>query len=204
MPSRPFTPDKKIIYMVTTPLAPGWQRIPGAARRYINTRTGETLSRRKYDERFGRLAGTGLTNESLAKKNKEENPLASAMRPRRGRKKLDELKEYENQIKRNKKPLQDPNYFITEFLVQPVTEYTIATAISALSGIKNAVGYRRVITIETGEGSEIVTSTPYRKMPKSVDAVIKELEELMEYLNLYKFGEGTKLKSVRYIIRLRK
>lgn len=190
--------------MATTPLAPGWQRLPGAARRYVNPRTGETLSRRKYDERFGRLAGTGLTNESLAKKNKEENPLASAMRPRRGRKKLDELKEYQKQLKKNARDLQDTNYYLSEFNVEPVTEYTIATALAAISSVNKAVGYRRVITIVLDDKSEIVTSTAYRRIPKSANAIIKELEELDELLSSYKFGEGSFIKSITYIVRVRK
>lgn len=46
--------------------ASGWHRISGdTARRYRNDRTGEVISRRQYDERFGRAAGT--TYERLAK-----------------------------------------------------------------------------------------------------------------------------------------
>lgn len=45
-----------------------WQRAPGSARRYRNARTGEELSRRQYDERYGRLARTGqrFTYEQMA------------------------------------------------------------------------------------------------------------------------------------------
>lgn len=50
---------------MTTP-APGWRKLPGPSRRYENTVTGETISRREYDRRFGRFAGSTLTPESLA------------------------------------------------------------------------------------------------------------------------------------------
>lgn len=191
--------------MATSPLAPGWKRLPGQnTRQYINEKSGEILSRRQYDKRFGRLAGTGLTNESLAKKNKEENPLASALRPARGRKKLDELKQYQKQIKKNARDLQDTDYYITEFLVEPPTEYNIATALAAISSIRNAVGYRRVLTYVLDDGSEIVTSTPYKRIPKASNAIVSEIEELDEFISAYKFGENSYLKSVLYIIRVRK
>lgn len=55
-------------------LVPDWRRIPGdKARRYENVRTGEVLSRRQYDQQFGRVAKTGFrTYEEMAEANKHK------------------------------------------------------------------------------------------------------------------------------------
>lgn len=68
-----------------------WVRIPGdSKRRYRNTETGETISRRQYDEKYGRLAKQGLkSNEAQAAKNRKENAKEQLARPARGRRKLD-------------------------------------------------------------------------------------------------------------------
>ena len=63
-----------------------WVRLSGAARNYQNTETGEVLSRRQYDQRFGRLAKAGIkSNEEQASKNREQNLEAQLARPARGR-----------------------------------------------------------------------------------------------------------------------
>jgi hypothetical protein len=65
-----------------------WERIPrDPARRYRNTQDhNQVISRRYFDEHYGRLSKLGLTQEAYAKKNAIENPLQSQMRPRRGQK----------------------------------------------------------------------------------------------------------------------
>ena len=47
-----------------------YERVKGSSRRYRDTETGETISRRQYDQKHGRLAGTGLTLEGQAKARK--------------------------------------------------------------------------------------------------------------------------------------
>jgi hypothetical protein len=75
-----------------------WVRIPGAARQYQNTETGEILSRRQYDQRFGRLAKAGIkSNEAQALKNREENLEAQLARPARGR---ESVKKYSPETQR--------------------------------------------------------------------------------------------------------
>jgi hypothetical protein len=63
-----------------------YARLPGKERRYQNTKTGEVISRRQFDQRFGRLAGTGLTLEKQARSNLLRDPSLSMARPARGRK----------------------------------------------------------------------------------------------------------------------
>ena len=64
-----------------------WKSLPD--RRYINTETGETISRRQYDQRFGRLAKKGIkSNEAQAAANRAANELEQLARPARGRRAL--------------------------------------------------------------------------------------------------------------------
>jgi len=63
-----------------------WQPLGGSSRRYRNRITGEIISRRQYDRRFGNLARQGfISYESKAKAAKSTAPDQSAMRPARGR-----------------------------------------------------------------------------------------------------------------------
>jgi len=63
-----------------------WQPLGGLSRQYRNRITGEIISRRQYDRRFGNLARQGFTSyESKAKAAKSTAPDRSAMRPARGR-----------------------------------------------------------------------------------------------------------------------
>ncbi|MGH7237137.1 MAG: hypothetical protein ACREGF_01230 [Candidatus Saccharimonadales bacterium] len=66
--------------------AKNWVRVPGRGRYFKNTKTGEVITRRQYDRRFGRLAARGFaSNEAQAKANKAANPAAQLLRPARGR-----------------------------------------------------------------------------------------------------------------------
>lgn len=49
-------------------LLPDWRRQPGSSRNYENVRTGEVLSRRQYDNKYGRIASTGFKTEYQLKK----------------------------------------------------------------------------------------------------------------------------------------
>lgn len=49
-------------------LLPDWRRQSGTARNYQNVRTGEVLSRRQYDNRYGRVARAGFRSEYQQKK----------------------------------------------------------------------------------------------------------------------------------------
>jgi len=63
---------------------PGFQYLGGKDRRYLNTLTGETISRRQYDKLSGKL-GEFSSYEKKAKASKELNPELYAARPARGR-----------------------------------------------------------------------------------------------------------------------
>src|SRR6185437_6593596 len=45
-----------------------WVRVPGSERQYRNVRTGEVLSRRQYDSKYGRIARSGFHKEYQQKK----------------------------------------------------------------------------------------------------------------------------------------
>ncbi|WP_287101834.1 hypothetical protein, partial [Hydrotalea sp. AMD] len=53
-------------------------------------------------------------------------------------------------------------------------------------------------------GAEITTATPYNNIPKNVDAVLAELEDLDEIMSSYQFGETYNIESITYIVRIRK
>lgn len=72
---------------MTTPSGPGaaqWVRVPGqTTRRYRNVQTGEVISRRQYDERFGRLRAQGFrSNEAQVAAHKSAG---APLGPARGR-----------------------------------------------------------------------------------------------------------------------
>jgi len=63
-----------------------WVPVGGSSRRYINRRTGQTISRRQYDRRYGTLRRQGFTSyEAKAKAAKTNAPEQAATRPARGR-----------------------------------------------------------------------------------------------------------------------
>lgn len=64
-------------------LLPGYKGLGGSSKRVLDTRTGETLSRRQYAQRVKR--SSLLTNEQLAKINKKSDPKSQILRPTKGR-----------------------------------------------------------------------------------------------------------------------
>lgn len=69
-------------------------RVPGSARRYLDTLTGNEVSRRTYQQ----YMRAGTTNEQLAEINRSQNPLLSAARPAKGRKSALNLSEAERNL----------------------------------------------------------------------------------------------------------
>lgn len=70
-------------------LLPGFKGLGGTAKQVLNEKTGEILSRRKYAEQVKR--GGLLTNEELAKINRQQNAIESISRPAKGRKSIQKL-----------------------------------------------------------------------------------------------------------------
>ena len=66
-------------------IEPGWKRVSG--RRFENERTGEVISRRQYDKRYGALARGGFGSyEQKARANlTREGPVRQILKPARGR-----------------------------------------------------------------------------------------------------------------------
>jgi len=64
-----------------------WKSLGGTSRNYVNTKSGEVLSRRQYDKKFGLLAKKKYSSyESKAKANRRKNPTLAAARPAHNRK----------------------------------------------------------------------------------------------------------------------
>ncbi len=80
--------------------APGWVRLPGEkTRQYMNTDTGEILSRRQYDKLHGRLAQAGLaSNEAQARANLRRDEAEQLLRPARGRTSAQKTQALEREI----------------------------------------------------------------------------------------------------------
>lgn len=91
----------------------------GKSRNYQNTKTGEIISRRQYDKRFGSLAKTGFkTYEDKARASKIIDERKQLLRPARGRKSLNiigkspaeiEHEITERKIKKSIKHIDSPN-----------------------------------------------------------------------------------------------
>jgi len=91
-----------------------WEPLGGSSRRYRNTLTGEIISRRQYDKRFGNLARQGYASyEAKAKAAKSSTPVQAARRPARGRRAihvvrtLDEFKKAWSTVVRSKRGTED-------------------------------------------------------------------------------------------------
>ena len=64
-----------------------WRSLGGSKREHVNVKTGQIISRRQYDQKFGSLAKAGYkTYESKAKTNLRKNPVLAKAQPARGRK----------------------------------------------------------------------------------------------------------------------
>jgi len=66
--------------MPTKPLLPGWKSLGGKSRNFVNEKTGEVLSRRKFEEL------RGIYFEKKAAENRAKDELEQLARPARGRK----------------------------------------------------------------------------------------------------------------------
>lgn len=73
--------------MAKSSLLPGFKGLGGSAKKVLNEKTGEILSRRQY----AKLKHGGMTNEALTKLNKEFYSVESISRPARGRKSIQKL-----------------------------------------------------------------------------------------------------------------
>jgi len=87
-----------------------WVPLGGSSRRYRNRLTGEIISRRQYDKRYGTLSRQGYSSyEAKAKAAKSNEPVQAAKRPARGRRavrvvrSLDEFKKAWSAVVRSKR-----------------------------------------------------------------------------------------------------
>jgi len=71
-----------------------WKSLGGTSRKYLNTETGEIISRRQFQK-----IKEGISFEAKAKKNKQENLKLALSRPAHGRKKVSSEFELEERLK---------------------------------------------------------------------------------------------------------
>ena len=80
--------------------ATDWKRIPGGARRYVNAKTGDEISRRQYLQHYGGATAYGTLEKRAKHLSKTEKQL---LRPARGRKSALRLSETEKIVEYNKR-----------------------------------------------------------------------------------------------------
>jgi hypothetical protein len=86
----------------------GYKPLGGKSRRYVNTRTGETISRYQYDKLYGSTKDFKGSTHLKAKVNRELNPAISKARPAKGRKST--LKKVGNTQARNLKTTKEKKF----------------------------------------------------------------------------------------------
>lgn len=169
-----------------------WERIPrDKARRYRNSKNhNQVISRRYYDEHYGRLAEIGLTNEQYAKRNLEENPLLSAMRPRRGQKGKTPpySKAYEKLILENARPAKyKDGIMIGSFTFEP-TLYNLMMVFYTLLRVKTKRRMLYYIETEELDANGNVTHTAltrYEYLPNTKEKMINVWEEIENFDSRY-------------------
>lgn len=85
-------------------LLPGFKGLGGTAKRVLDLSTGKELSRREYAEKVKRQGL--LSNEQLAKLNRDTQPEKQILRPTKGRKSAQKLKEDDAKLEAQKRLLE--------------------------------------------------------------------------------------------------
>lgn len=191
------------------PTAIKWERIPNdKARRYRNAADhSQIISRRYYDEHFGRLAGTGLTNETLAKKNKAENPLLHDLRPRRGKRSpTGETRNLTKLIFGNRKLAHGKdNIYIGEFTFaaeKPIFLQVFYTALQFAEKLRIKMLYYLETTQSNERGEVTHTShTHYAYLPRTKEEIIKLFDMLESFGMKYGLFLQTVTFNYRYKVR---
>jgi hypothetical protein len=180
-----------------------WARIPNdKARRYWNVKDhSQIISRRQYDERFGRLAGTGLTNESLAAKNKTENPLLSALRPRRG--KHSPAQNY-GKLKRTifgnaRLAHGKTDIKIGSFEFPPDLSIFLEVFYTALKFNPRMLFYLETTQVDEFGAESVTSQTRYAYLPKTVEAML----ELFDMFDAFELKYKLRVKSITFNYRYR-
>lgn len=180
-----------------------WVRIPNdKARRYWNKNDhSQIISRRKYDQQFGRLAGTGLTNETLAAKNKIDNPLLSALRPRKGKRApTRNYTKLKNAMFGNARlAFNKTDIYIGHFEFAPQLDIFLEVFYTALKFNPRMLFYLETVQ-EDAAGAESVTSqTRYSYLPKTVEAML----ELFELFDAFELKYQLRIKTIIFNYRYR-
>jgi hypothetical protein len=180
-----------------------WQRIPNdKARRYWNADNhAQIISRRYYDEHFGRLAGTGLTNETFASKNKAENPLLSALRPRRGKqspaRNYSKLKQHifgSKRLAHNKN-----NIYIGSFEFAPELSIFLEVFYTALKYNPRMLYYLETVQVDEYGAESTTSQTRYAYLPKTVDAML----ELFDTFDAFELKYKLRVTSIIFNYRFK-
>jgi hypothetical protein len=174
-------------------------RIPGKQRRYRDTDTGTIISRREYDQRHGRLAGTGLTLEKAAKKTREQNPILAEIRPARGRKKPEFLKQIAEEARKNRQKLQSKirrNKKTNEYSKNKSVKISSFKIDGSLESILEAVAvagamkpppllFRFYLLLSNELGEKLKPGTAYISLIQTTEKISAKYDEL---ISNYSFG----------------
>lgn len=121
--------------------------VPQPGRKYLNTKTGEIITRRQFDKLSGRVVGS---NEQKAKRNKADDELAQIMRPARGRTKAKSVEEAQERLEVKKKKLKSirPQLLKTGHRAERIPFYSYEDYIFLLQEARNKKlsNGRRLIT----------------------------------------------------------
>ena len=172
----------------------------GKTRRYENKKTGETISRRQFDERYGRLKQKEFaTPEQQAKINKELNYVEQQKRPARGRKsRLKKIPKFRETKKSKLNPLGLPDFSRTRKPKNSFHKsYTIPYTLEALAWfMQTASKNKKVFCIgipnilfdskERPFSPRVMACTALDELPKPID-VWEDAESMIE--DTY-FGES--------------
>lgn len=155
--------------------------VPQQGRKYLNTKTGEIITRRQFDKMSGRVVGS---NEQKAKRNKQDDELAQLMRPARGRKKAKTLEEGEERIvirKGNVKKIR-PQLLKTGHLAERIRFFTYADYKDLLEQAQKvkAPNGRRLITSYGWGIDGIDERPPHRKLGATLGKLASPNDVLKE------------------------
>jgi hypothetical protein len=80
-----------------------FKRVPGATRSYVNTKTGDVISRRQFDQHYGAARAFGTLEKKAKIKSSEDNAI---LRPARGRTDARKLSASEKIVEANRRKLE--------------------------------------------------------------------------------------------------
>lgn len=168
-------------------------RLPGKGRYYRDTDTGVIITRRQYDQRYGRLAGTGLNYDSAAKKAKQDNPIAAELRPARGRKKPEFLKQINEETRKNRQKLQakirrnkksqkyskNDNVKLSTIKIDGSLESILEAVTIARTMKPPPLVFRFGLSLSNEQGEKIDPATSYISLDQTIEVISSKYDAMI-------------------------